>query len=179
VIVLATNVTRNAMIFGGAGIDLIRGGSGSNIIVGGGGLDLLVGGSSRDLLIGGDGSDLIVGNASDDILIAGTTAYDNNPVALKAILAEWLRTDHTYAQRVNNLRDGSGTADRSNGSYFLRAEAANPGDATVFDDGNMDIMSGNAGTDWFLFNKDSGVRDLVTDRSSSEFADDIDFINQP
>jgi hypothetical protein len=123
---------------------------------------------------------VIIGNANDDVLVAGYTSYDNDPVTLKAILAEWTRTEvgHEVAVRVNNLKDpaGAGT-DRLNGGYFLNYESTRADDVvTVWDDGNLDILTGNAGTDWFLFNKDTGVRDWVTDLNSveSQYAADLD-----
>ncbi|MCY2953378.1 MAG: PKD domain-containing protein [Planctomycetota bacterium] len=178
IISVASGVTKSAIIFGGKGIDLIRGGGGDDILVGGNGLDLLAGGAGRDVLIGGKGIDRIVGNAGDDILVAGYTKYDYDLTALQKIRAEWTRTDHDYTTRVQNIRDGSGTPlDLANGGYFLLSESVDPDLETVFDDGNIDILTGDAGEDWFLFNKDSGVRDRVTDLNAGEFADDIDFIN--
>lgn len=63
-------------------------GPGSSILVGGAGNDNLVGGGC-DVLIGGVGADILNGGGNDDLLIAGATAYDANPVALWAVLAEW------------------------------------------------------------------------------------------
>ena len=63
---------------------------------------------------------------------------------------------------------------RKNGGYFLDTDGAN---ATVRDDGCSDTLTGDQGRDWFFANLDSGVRDRITDLSSNEFADDIDFIN--
>ena len=157
-------------IYGGDGVDLIKGGRANDIIVGGAGSDLIAGAQGRDILIGGLDSDIIVGNQDDDILIAGNTAYDANSTALNAILAEW-SSSRTYTERVNNLRNGTGSATRLNGSFFLDS------DVTVFDDGEMDLLTGNQGTDWFLFNADNGGRDLVIDRTSAELADDLDFID--
>lgn len=148
-------------IRGGAGDDTLKGAGGADIILGGIGNDRLMGADGRDLLIGGDGADRIRGDQADDILIAGTTAHDSDPAALGAISAEWT-SSRTYAERVNNLRDGSGTATRSNGSIFLSVGV------TVFNDGDADSLSGNAGTDWFIFDD---VTDVVTDISVSEFGD--------
>jgi Ca2+-binding RTX toxin-like protein len=175
VISVSDSVTRGVIVFGGKGIDLIKGGSGNDILVGGDGSDVIAGSAGRDLIIGGNGSDLLVGDAGDDILIAGTTLYDNNITALKAIMAEW-SSGRSYNQRVNNLRDGSGSADRLNGNVFLNVgtTAAN---ATVFDDGAVDILVGGAGQDWFIFNNDAGVRDLVMGLTSKEYVDDLDFFN--
>jgi hypothetical protein len=38
-------------------------------------------------------------------------------------------------------------------------------------------LTGNQGSDLFLFNADGPVADVITDLSSSEFAADLDFIN--
>ena len=64
--------------------------------------------------------------------------------ALMALLAEW-DSDRDLEIRVNNLKDGSGSDDRLNGSYFLQKEA------TVFVDGDRDYMIGSSGRDWLLF----------------------------
>jgi Ca2+-binding RTX toxin-like protein len=162
----------------GAGNDMVQGGNGDDILVGDDGDDLLVGGPGRDILIGGRGSDRLVGSADDDILIAGLTAHDHNAAALLAILAEWTST-RTYAERVANIMgtaSGSKFAARANANYFLYADGPA---ATVLDDGAEDLMTGSAGQDWFLFNKDGdgGVRDRVTDLHANEFQTDIDFIN--
>src|SRR5262249_49909240 len=82
-----------SLLFGGAGNDTLKGGSGNNILVGGAGNDSLTGGSGRDLLIGGTGADTLNGNGDDDLLIAGTTDYDANAAALFALMKEWARTD--------------------------------------------------------------------------------------
>lgn len=155
------------MLVGGAGADMLIGMGGADILVGGDGNDLIAGGNGNDLIIGGHGADLLLGNADQDILVAGTTSYDNNPTALKAILAEW-SSSRTYTQRVKNITDGTGTPTRLNGANFLAV------DATVFDDAARDSLAGNSGTDFFIFNADFGVRDLLIDRSTAESAFDVD-----
>jgi len=50
----------------------------------------------------------VLGGPSDDILISGTTSFDDNNGVLVRILAEWQRTDETFAQRVDHLRNGGG-----------------------------------------------------------------------
>lgn len=170
------SITLPAWLYGDDGNDRLKGGSGTNVILGGAGDDLLVGGSNRDILIGGTGADRIVGNEADDILIAGYTAYDLKEAALAAVLAEWTSA-RDYATRVANLR-GTGTGARSNGSIFLITDGAG---ATVLDDGVVDVLTGDTGQDWFLFNVDGDgdptKKDKVTDLSAQEFAADLDFIN--
>jgi uncharacterized delta-60 repeat protein len=157
------------MLLGDNGNDILVGGGGADILVGGDGRDLISGGYGNDLLIGGHGSDLILGNAGDDVLVAGSSSYDDNPTALKAIRAEWA-SGRTYAQRVANIQ-GPGPSQGSNGTYFLTP------DVTVFDDGAVDILAGNSGSDWFIFNVDFGVRDLVLDRNAFEIASDVDLLD--
>jgi uncharacterized delta-60 repeat protein len=165
-----------AWIDGGAGDDLILGGSGHDIILGGAGDDLLVGAGGRDLLIGGLGADRIVGSSNDDLLISGRTNHDQNIAALLAITAEWT-SSRSYQERIENLTDGTGTAIRANGSTFLS-------ESTVHDDGVRDVLTGSSGFDWFFANlsltgeDDSPIKDKITGLDSEEFAEDIDFINQ-
>jgi uncharacterized delta-60 repeat protein len=159
----------NDLIDGGSGIDDLNGQGGSDIVLGGADNDLVQGGADRDILIGGAGADSVLANAEDDILVAGTTSHDGNSSALFAIMAEW-NSGHTYAQRVANIRNGSGGA-ALNGSYFLNPDGATP---TVHDDGATDTLTGSTGTDWFLFNNDGAVPDIVTDLKPGETASDID-----
>jgi PKD repeat protein len=167
-VTVAGSIHQTVVVFGGDGADSIKGGDGNDIIVGGDGPDLLVGGGGRDLIIGGWGADRLVGNTDDDVLVAGWTVWDNDPAALLSILAGWTTTN-SYATRVANIHAGAGLAQ----GYRLLA------DVTVFDDAAADILTGSAGTDWFLFNSDSGVTDKATDLKASEFAEDLDFVNQP
>jgi Ca2+-binding RTX toxin-like protein len=185
------NVMQNLAIFGGAGNDSLKGGGGTDIIVGGDGDDLVHGQGGRDVLIGGDGADRIVGQTDDDILVAGYSTHDSNLSALNAILSEWT-SDRSYGQRSANIMNHavnipggpftpSGTGD--NGNFFLTPEDDPTTVAveapTVFDDGDVDVLTGSQGQDLFLFNADNPVQDTITDLSSSEFAADIDFIMNP
>lgn len=145
---------------GGGGNDYLNGGNGNDLLLGGGGDDLLLGGSGRNILIGGLGRDLLFGANDEDILIGGTTAHDNNDVALLAIRDEWT-SDRPYPTRVANLRDGSGSLNRQNGAFFLRSTDPEP---TVFDDGAIDLLMGGNGRDWFLL----FPGDLAVDRGPLE-----------
>ena len=67
-----------AQIFGGAGNDVITGGSGGDMLfgqsgndtlLGKGGFDLLFGGAGNDTLTGGDDDDQMFGEAGDDLMI--------------------------------------------------------------------------------------------------------------
>jgi hypothetical protein len=138
-------------VTGGAGNDRLTGNALGNILVGGPGDDAIVGGSGRSILIGDGGNDTITGGTGDDILIGGRTTFDVNTPATEAalisILAEWQRTDKSYAARISDLRNGGGL----NGSNKLLRGV------TVLDDGAApDTLRGDppapagAGLDWFF-----------------------------
>ena len=90
------------------------------------------------MLIGGDG---------DDLLIAGSTAFDLDPVALAQIQAEWTRTDIDYEARVANLTTG-------NGEQVPRLSSE-----TVSSNGGGNILSGGPGPDLFFASVDLDLTD--------------------
>jgi hypothetical protein len=113
-------------------------------------------------IFGGAGADRLIGDADDDILIGGYTAHDGDLLALRLIAAEWNST-RSYPGRIDNLRGT--TPGGLNGPALLRA------DVTTWDDRAVDLLAGEAGRDWFLFNAD---RDGVVAPASSELLDDVD-----
>ena len=189
------DVYASAEIWGGAGDDDLKGGSGNDIILGEAGNDNLWGGDGRDIVIGGVGADRIHGDANDDILIAGFTAFEaefnrsapatfastsrltfeQQRIALESILAEWA-SSRNYATRRQNIF-GTGTGARVNGSNFFRTNDAIMTNNTVFDDNEVDTLWGDDGTDWFFANTvgDRGnVLDSIKDRTGNELIEDID-----
>jgi Ca2+-binding RTX toxin-like protein len=114
----------NSFLSGGDGDDYLSTGGGHDILLGGNGRDRLLGRGGSDLLIGGDDADLLFGGLHNDIVIGGTTAYDHNQAALFEILNEFRNT----------------------------GAAAQLSAATVFDDGDIDSVYGEAGLDWFFLN---------------------------
>jgi PKD repeat protein len=168
----AGGVTLRTYVDGGVGNDRLKGGGGTNVLVGGAGDDLLIGGDARDVLIGGFGSDRLIGNDQDDILIAGYTDFDTNAVALNAVLREWARTDADFATRVSHL-NGTSPAGSLNQGVYLTSQ-------TVHDDGAIDILTGDTGLDWYIFNVDGTAHDQATDMSTYEasHSDDISFMNE-
>lgn len=138
---VASNVRRNAFLFGEDGNDRLCGGGGNNVLVGGQGNDFLLGGTRRNLLIGGAGRDILNAAAGDSVLIGGTTDYDSSDAALAALLAEWSRTNATYQQRVAHLTGA--VAGGLNGSFSLNA-------ATVANDVTVDLLLGGPGSDLFF-----------------------------
>ena len=138
------------------------------MLLGGNGDDLLVGNGGRDALIGGLGADRILGNAEDDILVGGTTDYDGNAAALRAIMAEWT-SERTYDERVYELREGSDGLNEYLGDYLHLLA-----DITVHDDNAKDVLTGCAGSDWFFANlslngDDADRKDKITGLDSDEY----------
>jgi hypothetical protein len=122
------------------------------------------------VLIGGLGADKLTGNSDEDVLIAGNTSHDANQAALLAIMAEW-SSNKTYAVRVSNLLNGTGL---TAGNKLNGNDGATQ---TVFDDADIDTLSGNQGTDVFWANlvaDNGGAIDLICDKAGNETANDSD-----
>jgi hypothetical protein len=68
---IAPSIDTAAVIYGGAGNDLISGGRGDDRIYGEDGGDVLLGHAGHDLLDGGAGDDFLFGGTGDDTLIGG------------------------------------------------------------------------------------------------------------
>ncbi|MGE5610057.1 MAG: peptidylprolyl isomerase [Bacillota bacterium] len=152
-----SRITIGTELHGGDGADTLTGGAGKDILLGEGGKDVLMSMAGSDMLIGGTGVDKLDGGAGDDLLIAGNTNYDANPVSLAQLMAEWTRTDLTYAKRVAHLTGGKGGY---NGKLYLTSK-------TVFSDRDIDTMAGGAGTDLFFYtNRKDAAKDLAKTESS-------------
>lgn len=157
-------LTLPALVFGGAGNDLLKAGGGPTVLIGGTGDDQLAGGTASDILIGGLGSDKLKSSGDSDILIAGTTDFDANLVALDALAAEWGRADETVEQKVANLQNTLVGTTSPNGTYtagyFLTS-------ATVHDDGVGNTLLGRGDVDWFFANLDGVGNNGIKDKISS------------
>jgi Ca2+-binding RTX toxin-like protein len=125
----------------------VTGGAATNLLVGDGNNDTLTGGSGRNILVAG-GRATLVGGDGDDVLIGGQTNYDSNLSALLALMAEWARTDLTYAARVNHLLHGGGL----NGATILNG-------TTVHSNGARNTLTGGDGLDLFFGNLARDVSD--------------------
>lgn len=152
-------VTTNAGIDGGDGNDILLGGAGDDSITGGNGNDLIIGGQSTSFGTTGDTAN---GGAGNDILMgaypASTTGGLADPANLKSILAEWLRTDESYIQKVNHL---SGPTTGKNKTVF---SSNSSGTGTVQPDFSPDSLVGGDGLDLFIGtpNGDAlGIKDIV------------------
>ena len=151
---VAGGITIPSLLFGGDGNDTLDAGNGASVLIGGDGNDTLRGGNSNDILIGGKGIDNLLGLAGDDGLIGGTTSYDNNILALCALLDEWSQTDVAYSSLVDHLLCVSTGL---NGPYLMN-------DGTVFDDLEANMLSGTSGTDLFF----QDAFDILSDATNSE-----------
>jgi hypothetical protein len=98
-------------------------------------------GKGRDLIILGpfEGGAEQYGGLGEDVLIAGTTSWGDDPVALKAIMDEWSRTDISYDERATHLINGGGV----NGTYTLNT-------STVTGTGEWDQLYGGQDRDLFF-----------------------------
>jgi hypothetical protein len=141
-------------------VQKIIGSQGNDIMVGDGGVTLQ-GGTGRNILIAGPSPAKLLGNTNQDILIGGTTDYDLNVTALKAILAEWTRTDlgtksepTGYQARVNHLLNGGGL----NGNDLLNVSTfhANVGGNTLTGGAGLDLFYGSKKRDSYDWNATLG-----------------------
>ena len=122
----------NDILLGNAGNDNLGGAGGNDVLVGGDDNDMLNGNAGNDVMIGGNGADQLVAGTGEDILLGGTSTYDDDEVALAAIIADWSTTDD-YDTRVDTL-------------LFGNFDFAN----VTVDDGSVDKLTGQSGLDWFL-----------------------------
>jgi hypothetical protein len=109
-----------------------------NILVGNAGATLVGGHGRRNLLIAGPEAATLTAGDKGDILIAGDTIYDQQAgmAALEAVMAEWTRTDQSYATRVTVL---------TRGIVAPRLSAA-----TVHSNGGNNVLHDSTGLNWLF-----------------------------
>ncbi len=154
--------------------DTLTGNSRDNVLVGHGGDDQLFGDSSsatanRDFLIGGAGADTIQGLAGDDLIIAGATDYgiSNQIEPHLAVFSEWLAAK-TYEDRVDNIIGASGAPDP-----LPSADQLADG-VSVFDDSEIDSITGGSGDDFYFADLDPTIEDVLTDKAIDELVEELD-----
>jgi hypothetical protein len=130
--VVGVSSIQNVIGTQGAYNDVLAGSSDTNSLIGGGGRNILIAGTHGATLIGG---------GNDDILIGGYTKYDADVVALRALMAEWSRTDLGYDARVSDIMNGG--LSTLNGDYVLNA-------STVTSNGQTNTLTGNGGSDLYF-----------------------------
>jgi hypothetical protein len=96
-----------------------------------------------------------VKSTGGNLEIAGSTDFDQDPLALDRIMAEWASSDD-YATRLADLTglDSPSLGQRLNGSYFLTA-------STVHPDASPDLLIGGSGNDLFFARVIGNSPDLV------------------
>jgi hypothetical protein len=145
-----------AELYGGAGDDVLIAGSGGSLLDGGSGDDVLRGGLGRDLLIGGAGSDNLTGANGEDILIAGdfmpSARFDVRRTDLLTALTTW-NGPADYADRVAALEP------------FLLVRSS--------DDGEVDVLTGGGGRDWFLARTTGPNADVLLGRHADEVVTEL------
>lgn len=153
-------------VHGGNGINTLTGNYQGNALIGGTAADTIVAGSGtgQNLIIGGLGSDVLtgisgavdskgkaVGNSGQDLIIGGFTNYDNNLVALTAIIDEW-QSPTPFATRVQNLRTGGGL---SQGNRLVA-------DVTVRSDAAVNAITGGKPESNWLWGQPAEFKDLTS-----------------
>jgi Ca2+-binding RTX toxin-like protein len=131
--------------------------TGATVLVGGTGDDVLTGGSGRDVLIGGAGADSLDGGANDDVALGGAVTFQDDPLALRRVSAEWARPLLPYEARRDHLLGNVPGG-------LNRPEVLNAG--TIYEDAATDTMTGGAGRDWFF--SSNATPDSLLDRTADE-----------
>lgn len=147
-----------ATLDGGPGNDRLKGGAGKDLLLGGDDNDHLNGHTNNDVLIGGTGRDRLIGGPGEDLLIGGSLTFAVDPAALAALAKAWSASS-AVGVRVTALSDPAAAV----------AITFSGASATVIDDGEVDVLTGAARTDWFVA---SLPQDVVTDLHGNEFLND-------
>lgn len=144
---------------------------------GGAGNDVLIGGSAADTLLGGSGNDVIIGSLEDKKLDGGL-GYDT--LDLSAVTAP-LRYMASYGGQLTAWPDATPSTytvasgfERIIGGSAADFLIGGSGDETLIGGGGADhldggtgddVLEGGVGADFFEFTGSSGGADLVTDFS--------------
>ena len=170
IVVTTPSVTKTMTIDGGAGNDILTGGSGRSVIIGGSGNDVLYGGAGDDILLGGDGNDDLFGGAGNDVLVGGNG---------NDILSGGTGRDVLIGSQDDDVLDGGTDEDvliggvtihdndvaaldavmavwSSSASFNARVATLTgtggllEAGVAVFDDGDHDVLVGGAGRDLYF-----------------------------
>jgi phospholipase C len=164
-ITVASDVTMPAYIFAGSGDNKVQGGGGQTAIVGGSGDNQLTGGVGASIIIGGSGHEQLTTGSGAALLIAGTTLFDANPEAIRALEAEWSRTDETFAQKLAHLNGGA-----TGGQNVLPGSSQ----AVILD---TNTVQSHGGKDVITRHGDTGAQDLILAHLFGKRTDKIDDID--
>jgi hypothetical protein len=95
-------------------IQNVTGSQGNDLIVGNAASQVLSGGTGRNIIIAGASIAHVIGDGGDNILIDGTTIHDQNMVALKDFMVEWLRTLLSFNESVADIGTAGASVPRNN-----------------------------------------------------------------
>ncbi|TWT81033.1 Bifunctional hemolysin/adenylate cyclase precursor [Planctomycetes bacterium CA13] len=121
-------------LYGGAGNDKLRGGTGNDYLDGGAGDDRVFGETGNDVLIGGLGADRLDGGRDEDLLIGDQLGFND----AESLLSRWSNAGTSVADRMADLIGDLSTAITSDGAY--------------------DDLDGGKGNDWFFSQLSDRVR---------------------
>jgi Ca2+-binding RTX toxin-like protein len=177
-------------IAGGEGDDILAGGAGNDLIDGGAGIDNIDGGEDQDIILAAAGDDTATGGAGDDLFIAiagdGNDDYDGGEGT------DTYDMSATSADAVIDLRAGTASSNEIGDDNIDNFENVHGGSGSdlIFASETVNIFSGGAGNDTFLFGTVAslgighGVRDKILDFEvgdridlddiSEEFAEAVD-----
>ncbi|WP_310620437.1 M10 family metallopeptidase [Flexibacterium corallicola] len=171
---------------GSYGQDIIYGNDANNIIFGHHGNDKLIGGGGDDHLKGGDGDDYLRGGSGEDLLDGGDgvdwVSYKKykDPNSTSHIDLETGKGTQgtsigdTYIS-IENV-EGSSGQDTIIGNSSNNILQGRHGNDTLLGGAGDDVLLGGEGNDTFIFTRESGGSDVISDFSTADvlqFASDI------
>lgn len=191
IVATTPNVNKFMTIDGGAGNDLLTGGSGRNIIIGGAGNDILYGDGGNDVLLGGDGNDDLFGGSGNDVLVGGNgcdilDGGSGRDVLIGSqdedwlsgggdediLIGGWTVHDNNVAALEAVMAIWSSSASfNSRVAQLSGTGGLLQGGVTVFDDDDCDEIVGGAGRD--LIFGDTYRWDGAIDQISLQTAQDV------
>ncbi len=149
------------MVSGSEHDDFIRGNENSHFYSGQDGNDILIdlanngtllGGNGRDIMVAGEGADRADGGNGDDLFIGGSTVWDTDDHAdryFDSIRDAWSRTDQTFEERTERLRNGVLAAIPSGILGYSKQRVALDAESVLSDD-TRDRLVDPAGHDWYF-----------------------------
>ena len=185
---VATEMTRNVILDGGAGDDTLIGGGGQNVLLGDTGDDSLVGNANDDELHGGDGNDTLRGLAGSDRLYgdkgnddldggAGSDFQFGGDDIDKIFAGSGQLGDVIYGGEGNDellggdgidIIHGDGGNDTIHGGALGDVIEGDEGNDDLWGDRGLDVMHGGRGND--TLHATDGLAETVPTLDDIQFA---------
>lgn len=161
-------------LFGGDGLDDIVGGSGDDLIYGGNDADTIDGGADNDTIYGDSGDDIIDGGANDDIIVGGSGA-DNIDGNTGTDTLDYASEGGGGAVTVNlatgSATDSYGDTDTLAGIENVEGTSL---DDTIYGDGLVNDLQGNAGDDVLSGGEGNDVIDGGADEDTIDYSSSVE-----